>query len=84
MLAGGSRSTCNRPENARAEQQLTHLEKKAAALEGERDMMKHMLNSTQKERDDLMRDVQRLHSQGPDNFFSVKFSVKSTDVFIEY
>ena len=40
------------------------LERKMTALEGERDVLKNLLNQAQKERDDLMRQVNRLHSQG--------------------
>ena len=74
MLAGG-RSDQNQRDKA-AKLNTNHLtEKKTAALESERDLLKQMLSNTQKERDDLMKEVHRLHAQGP-WIFSYIFSRK--------
>lgn len=58
MLAG------TRPEICGSAARGAAVEKKVIALESERNTVKHMLTNTQKERDDLMKEVQRLSSQG--------------------
>lgn len=58
MLAG------TRPESCASSARGAVVEKKVVALESERNVVKQMLTSTQKERDDLMREVQRLTNQG--------------------
>ncbi|KAI9560410.1 hypothetical protein GHT06_014427 [Daphnia sinensis] len=57
MLAG------ERPYNHETAAKRASAEKKVISLESERNMMKQMLTTTQKERDELMKEVHRLHSQ---------------------
>lgn len=58
MLAG------DRPYNHETAAKNASAEKKIISLESERNVMKQMLTTTQKERDELMKEVHRLHSQG--------------------
>lgn len=58
MLAG------DRPQSREISSKLTSTEKRVVGLESERGVLKQMLTTTQKERDELMKEVQRLHSQG--------------------
>ena len=58
MLAG------DRPQSREICSKLTSTEKRVVGLESERGVLKKMLTTTQKERDELMKEVQRLHSQG--------------------
>ncbi len=64
MLAG------ERPCNREAAAKNAGAEKKIIGLESERNVMKQMLTTTQRERDELMKEVHRLHSQGKGNKFS--------------
>lgn len=57
MLAG------DRPRNRECPKHAG-VEKKMVGLESERNVLKQMLTTTQKERDELMKEVHRLHSQG--------------------
>ncbi|XP_032794482.2 centrosomal protein of 135 kDa isoform X1 [Daphnia magna] len=57
MLAG------DRPYNHETAAKNASAEKKIISLESERNVMKQMLTTTQKERDELMKEVHRLHSQ---------------------
>ena len=63
MLAG------ERPCNREAAAKNAGAEKKNIGLESERNVMKQMLTTTQRERDELMKEVHRLHSQGKINKF---------------
>ncbi len=58
MLAG------SRPHNRETCPRHAGVEKKMVGLESERNVLKQMLTTTQKERDELMKEVHRLHSQG--------------------
>lgn len=58
MLAG------DKPYNRETASKQAGAEKKIISLESERNVMKQMLTTTQKERDELMKEVHRLHSQG--------------------
>ena len=58
MLAG------ERPQSRDTSTKLVSVEKKVIGLESERGVLKQMLTTTQKERDELMKEVHRLHSQG--------------------
>lgn len=58
MLAG------DRTHNREAATKQAGVEKKLVGLESERNVLKQMLTTTQKERDELMKEVHRLHSQG--------------------
>ena len=58
MLAG------DRTHNREAPSKHPCIEKKMVGLESERNVLKQMLCTTQKERDELMKEVHRLHSQG--------------------
>ena len=60
MLAGSQ----NRDTTQTKSTAILQSDKKIIGLESERNVLKQMLASTQKERDDLMKEVQRLHSQG--------------------
>merc|ERR1712071_518499 len=65
MLAGaGSRYQGGREVAAPKSSAFQLLEKKVSALESERNVLKQMLTSTQKERDNFMKEINRLHSQG--------------------
>jgi seryl-tRNA synthetase len=61
MLAG------ERPCTREAAAKNAGAEKKIIGLESERNVMKQMLTTTQRERDELMKEVHRLHSQGKRN-----------------
>lgn len=63
MLAG------DRPHHREVLTKQAGVEKKVVSLESERNVLKQMLTSTQKERDELMKEVHRLHSQGIDIIF---------------
>lgn len=58
MLAG------DRTHNRETTTKQVSVEKKLVGLESERNVLKQMLSTTQKERDELMKEVHRLHSQG--------------------
>lgn len=58
MLAG------DRTHNRETATKQAGVEKKVVGLESERNVLKQMLATTQKERDELMKEVHRLHSQG--------------------
>lgn len=58
MLAG------DRPHNREAVTKQAVAEKRVVGLESERNVLKQMLTTTQKERDELMKEVHRLHSHG--------------------
>lgn len=63
MLAGNRPATVNN-NNVNKNRPPPVAEKRLAGLESERNLLKQMLTATQKERDELMKEVHRLHSQG--------------------
>lgn len=65
MLAG------TRPEACASSARGAAVEKKVVTLESERNVVKQMLTTTQKERDNLLKEVQRLSSQGKQQFSTV-------------
>ncbi len=64
IMLAGDRSNNNRPTVTTSAKSTAAAEKRVIGLESERGVLKQMLTATQKERDELMKEVHRLHSQG--------------------